>query len=422
MSQEIEVWADWLDTGCPMLMGHLHSSQSRGKEIFSFSYGKEWLDSSHARPLDPDLQLFGGPQYHDNGQRPNFGLFLDSSPDRWGRLLMQRREAAMARETGRAAHRLLETDYLLGVHDEQRSGALRFKERETGDVWLSDDATMRTPPWASLRELEHASWKVQDDSASDDPHYLEWLNLLIAPGSSIGGARPKAGVRDSRGDLWIAKFPGRTDSRDMAAWEMLVHQLAVSAGLHVAEASLQQFGGGHRTFMTRRFDRVQGSQGTKRVHFASAMTLSGHADGDDHLAGASYLEMVEFLMRQGAQTNRDLAELWRRIVFSISVRNTDDHLRNHGFLLTRDGWVLSPAYDLNADPAGTGLSLNISETDNALSLELALEVSPYFRLKQQAAETILREVRDAVGKWRHHANDLRIGRTEQEMMAAAFDS
>lgn len=420
MSREIEVWGDWEDLSGPSLMGTLCASLTRGKEVFSFSYNAEWLKGGEARQLDPDLQLFRGPQYLDTDSRSNFGLFLDSSPDRWGRLLMQRREAALARENGRSVCRLQETDYLLGVHDEQRSGGLRFKEPEKGQDWLNNDTMMQTPPWTSLRELEHASWRIQDDSANDDPHYLEWLNLLIAPGSSIGGARPKAGVRDPDGDLWIAKFPGRSDSRDMAAWEMLVHRLALRAGLRVAEADLQQFGKGHRTFMTRRFDRVPGTSGVGRIHFASAMTVLGHNDGDDFAAGTSYLEIVEFLIQQGAQTNEDLRELWRRIVFSIAVRNTDDHLRNHGFLLTEGGWQLSPAYDLNADPDGLGLNLNISETDNALSFDLALEVAPFFRLQQKEAELVLNEVRNAVSHWENEAQALSISRAEQELMSKAF--
>jgi serine/threonine-protein kinase HipA len=281
---------------------------------------------------------------------------------------------------------------------------------------------MRTPPWASLRELEHASWKIQDESAYDDPHYLEWLKLLMAPGSSLGGARPKAGVKDPGGDLWIAKFPGRSDTRDMAAWEMLVHQLAVKAGLQVAESSLHAFGQEHRTFLTRRFDRAPGSNGRKRIHFASAMTLLGHADGDDHDTGASYLELIEFIVRNGARPAADLEELWRRIVFSIAVHNTDDHLRNHGFLLTDSGWVLSPAFDLNPDPGGTGLSLNISETDNALNFGLALEVSPFFRLKPADTESILLQVKQAVKSWQSHAKTLGIARIEQEMMATAFEA
>lgn len=421
MSREIEVWADWQGLGTATLMGWLSVVITRGKEVFSFCYAEPWLAIDPARQLDPDLQLVSGPQYLNSGRKENFGMFLDSSPDRWGRLLMQRREAAIARETKRPVRRLRQTDYLLGVHDEQRSGALRFKEPETSDDWLSNEFLMRTPPWTSLRELEHASWNIQDLSANDNPHYLEWLNLLIAPGSSIGGARPKAGVRDPDGDLWIAKFPGRADDHDVAAWEMLVHQLAFEAGLSVAPADFKCFGGGHHTFLTRRFDRVPGTRGSKRYHFASAMTLLGHADGDDHFVGASYLELVEFLSRHGAQPAVDLAELWRRIVFSIAVSNTDDHLRNHGFLFTENGWILSPAYDLNSNPNGTGLSLNISESDNALNFDLALEVAAFFRLKSTTAETILGEVTAALGDWEKRAKALGIPRTEQEFMAAAFE-
>ncbi len=419
MSREITVWADW-QPPCPTRMGDLRASLVRGKEVFSFTYDPAWLAGNPSRQLDPDLRLFGGPQYLADADRPNFGIFLDSSPDRWGRFLMRRRETAQARIEGREARRLHETDYLLGVHDEQRSGALRFKEPASGDSWLSDEPTMRTPPWTSLRELEHASWKIQDDSANDAPQYLDWLKLLVAPGSSIGGARPKAGVRDAAGDLWIAKFPGRSDTRDMAAWEMLVHQLAIKAGLRVADARLEPFGPGHRTFMTRRFDRVPGSGGGRRIHFASAMTLLGRSDGTDHLEGASYLEIVGFITRQSARPDEDLAELWRRIVFSIAVRNTDDHLRNHGFLLSDGGWLLSPAYDLNPDPDGTGLSLNISENENSLSFDLALEVAPYFRLQARKAESILTEIRTAVRGWKDHARHLGISNADQELMAPAF--
>ena len=422
MSRDIEVWADWRELGGPMRMGSLRAMPVRGKEVFSFAYDRGWLDAGHSRQLDPELQLFGGPQYVGATDRPNFGIFLDSSPDRWGRVLMQRREAALARQEGRPTRRLRETDYLLGVHDEQRAGGLRFKEPAKNDAWQSDEPWMRTPPWTSLRELEHASWSIQDASANDDPRSVEWLNLLMAPGSSIGGARPKAGVKDPDGDLWIAKFPGRSDTRDMAAWEMLLQKLAVQAGLRVAESDVQAFGQGHRTFLTRRFDRRSGTHGRERIHVASAMTLLGRADGDGHATGASYLEIVEFIVRHGAQVVADLAELWRRIVFSIAVHNTDDHLRNHGFLLTERGWTLSPAFDQNPDPEGSGLSLNISETDNALSFDLALEVAPYFRLAPAAAEDILRTVQQAVTSWQDHAQALGIARAEQEIMAAAFET
>ena len=420
MSREIEVWGDWHELGNPTLIGVLRASEARGKEVFSFEYDTGWLEEESFRSLDPDLQLYSGPQYLDGETRPNFGLFLDSSPDRWGRLLMQRREAVVAREGARKQLRLRELDFLLGVHDEQRLGALRFKEPATGQSWLNDDSSMVTPPWTSLRELEQASWKLQREDASEDAQYLQWLNLMIAPGSSLGGARPKAGVQDESGDLWIAKFPGRNDERDMGAWEMVCNDLAVEAGLSVAEARLEQFGGEQGTYMTRRFDRVTGSNGKKRIHFASAMTLLGLNDGADHVAGVSYLDLVELIIRQGAVPEADLEELWKRIVFSIAIHNTDDHLRNHGFLLTPEGWILSPAYDINPDPDGRGLNLNISETDNSLSFDLALEVAPYFRLDGAGASKIMKAVKDAVAGWRDVASSCGISRSEQEAMEPAF--
>lgn len=317
--------------------------------------------------------------------------------------------------------RLQELDFLLGVHDAQRVGALRFKEEAAaGNPWLSDGATMATPPWASLRELEQASWKLQREDASEDSHYIQWLNLMIAPGSSLGGARPKARVRDEAGDLWIAKFPGRNDERDMGAWEIVAHQLAVAAGLAVPEARLEQFGGKQGTYMTRRFDREVGTNGEKRIHFASAMTLLGQNDGDDHVTGVNYLDLVELIIQQGAEPDADLKELWRRIVFSIAIHNTDDHLRNHGFLLTLHGWKLSPAYDINPDPDGRGLNLNISETDNSLSFDLALEVAPNFRLDESEANQILSTVKDSVAGWRSEAGKMKISRSEQEAMELSF--
>ncbi len=418
MNREIEVWADWHTLGGAVLMGSLSASMVRGREIFAFEYTEDWLSTDHFREIDPDLQFFGGQQYLDGGDKPNFGMFLDSSPDRWGRLLMRRREALKARDQGRKPKRLQELDFLLGVHDEQRLGALRFKE--AGSAWLNSDPSMLTPPWALLRELEHASWKLQAAEANEKSHYREWLNLLIAPGSSLGGARAKAGVRDERGDLWIAKFPGRNDCRDIGAWEMVTYQLAGEAGIDVVNARLERFSKGHRTFMSQRFDRVAGKNGRQRIHFASAMTLLGHNDGDDSLAGVSYLELVEFIAR-GASPAADLEELWRRIVFSIAVRNTDDHLRNHGFLLTEEGWRLSPAYDINPEPEGLALSLNISEDDNSLDFDLAREVAPWFRVKEGKVVEIIKNVRAAVSRWRVVAEEYGISRSEQEGMATAFE-
>jgi len=263
---------------------------------------------------------------------------------------------------------------------------------------------------------------LQRDDAEQDPHYRQWLNLLVAPGSSLGGARPKAGVRDEQGELWIAKFPGRNDEWDMGAWEMVAHELAKQAGLDVAEAHIEPFSGRQHTYLVRRFDRHPGTRGKERIHFASAMTLLGYNDGADHTEDVSYLELAELLIRQGAEPDRDLNELWRRIVFSIAIRNTDDHLRNHGFLLTRDGWRLSPAFDLNPEPHGQGLSLNISETDNSLDFTVALEVAEYFRLSSRDADLILDQVKQAVAGWRNIATSIGIARSEQDSMEAAFSS
>ncbi len=410
----LRVHAHWIGLEQPIMIGLLHSTQLRGKEIFSFEYDDDWLKSSRVQNLDPDLQMYSGQQYLVEG-KSNFGIFLDSSPDRWGRVLMEKREAALARKEERKSKTLFETDYLLGVFDGHRMGALRFKESEDGP-FLNDNKEMATPPWVSIRELEQASLCVEDDDI-DDGEKLKWLNMLMAPGSSLGGARPKASVLDAKGELWIAKFPSKNDNRDIGAWEMIVHELALLAGLNVAESMTGTYYSKQHTFLTKRFDRNAKGE---RIHFASAMTLLGHTDGTNFQSGASYLDLVEFISKNGANVGSDLEELWRRIVFYICVRNTDDHLRNHGFLLTESGWVLSPAYDINPVETGTGLSLNISEKDNSLHLDLAKEVAPYFRVSEIRANKIIEVVKKSVDQWRAHAEKYGISKTERDTMARAF--
>lgn len=413
--REIAVYADWEGMDAPVRMGLLYTEAIRGKEIFSFEYTKEWLKSRNALVLDPDLQLFGGAQYHSEG-KDNFGLFLDSSPDRWGRLLMRRREAALSRTESRPEKTLMESDYLLGVFDEQRMGALRFKLQESGP-FLNNDPILASPPWTTLRTLEDISLKLERESAVDDPEYLRWLNTLIQPSSSLGGARPKAGVKDPQNCLWIAKFPSLSDSVNVGGWEKLVNLLALRAGIHVAESQIQKFSSPHDTYLTKRFDRAPNGQ---RIHFASAMTLLGYSDGADYHDGVSYLEMVEFIIQHGSNVNADLEELWRRIVFSIAVANTDDHLRNHGFILLPDGWRLSPAYDINPNPDGRELKLNISENDNSLELSLAMDVKDYFRVSDIRAKDIVNQIKSAIDNWRQVANQLGLPRSEQLFMERAF--
>ncbi len=411
--RHILVYADWIALGTPELIGELNSSLVRGKEIFSFEYKDEWVKSDKAQELDPDLQMYSGPQYLSE-EKSNFGIFLDSSPDRWGRVLMDRRAAVLARKEQRKITPLYETDYLLGVYDGHRMGALRFKENIDGP-FLNDNHQMASPPWTSIRELEQASLKLEEDEG-DDAERLKWLNLLIAPGSSLGGARPKASVTDAKGQLWIAKFPSLNDKRDIGAWEMVVHHLALEAGLNVSESISNTYSKQH-TFLTKRFDRTAEGE---RIHFASAMTLLGHTDGTNFQSGVSYLDMVEFIMQKGSDVSSDLEELWRRIVFYICVSNTDDHLRNHGFLLTPKGWKLSPAYDINPVEKASGLSLNISEKDNSLELDLAIEVAPYFRVSEQAASTIIKQVKNSVSNWNVTAEKYGISKTDREIMESSF--
>jgi serine/threonine-protein kinase HipA len=411
--KDILVYAHWQGQPEPLLMGTLNAIRAKGKETFAFEYTQDWLQSGFTHMLDPDLQLYSG-AYYPRDDKENFGVFLDSCPDRWGRVLMKRKEAAMARAEERPARQLLESDYLLGVFDGHRMGAIRFKTDAVGP-FLDDNKNMASPPWTSLRELEEASLKFEENNI-DDPDYLKWVNMLIAPGSSLGGARPKASVLDPEDNLWIAKFPSKQDEKDVGAWEMVVNELGQKAGLNIAQGMVIRLNNKYHTYLTKRFDRT--AQG-ERIHFASAMTLLGYSDGEQS-AGASYLELMEFISKHGSAVEQDLEELWRRIVFSICIKNTDDHLRNHGFLLTESGWALSPAYDINPNEYGNGLHLNISTDDNSLDIDLALSVAEYFRLDEGKATQIIEQVTERVSGWKQVATKYKLSRSEQEQMAVAF--
>ena len=415
MSREIvEVYADWQPIEAPLLIGLLAYSDSSRGGVFSFAYDKAFLASAFRLQIDPILTLHSGELYNDEADK-NFRTFLDSSPDRWGRILMQRRAAIESRKGIRATSRLNELDYLLGVHDSYRMGGIRFK-RLGPDAFLDDNSEFAAPPMASLRELEHAAMQIEKDDNIDSDEYYRWLKMLISPGSSLGGARPKACVTDEQGHLWIAKFPNLNDTHDVGAWEMVCYELALAAGVDMFPSEIKQFSSQHHTFLTKRFDR----DGEKRLHFSSAMTQLQYYDGEQS-QGASYLEIAEFISNSGAQTEADLAQLWRRIVFNIAVSNTDDHLRNHGFLLTKNGWKLSPAYDLNPIVGKHGLHLNITHADNTLDYQLAFDVKDFFRLSQTQATQIYDEVLIAVKQWQTVAKRLGISRAEQVMKESAFN-
>lgn len=414
--RKIEVYADWAGLAAPTKIGLLYATPSRGKEIFSFEYESDWLSNDQLQALDPSLRLYAGPQYVPNDQE-NFGIFLDSTPDRWGRFLMKRREAQRARDEDRAEQKLLESDYLLGVFDEHRIGAMRFKLTIDGP-FLDDNKQLAAPPWTTLQELAAASLAVEQDDLEGSPDYKKWLNMLIAPGGSLGGARPKASVLDNQLHPWIAKFPSRSDENDIGAWEMVVHVLAKRAGISTTPAKVERYNSEYHTFLSKRFDR---SDDAKRIHFASALTLLQRRDGDDASNGTSYLELAEFVMKHGAQPQQDLEQLWRRIVFNMCVSNTDDHLRNHGFLLSPShGWYLSPAFDMNPDPYGDGLKLNISESDNSQDLDLARDVAEYFDVKNTRADQIINEVIFEVRSWGAVAESFGMSKSAQNRMARAF--
>lgn len=419
MAVAIAVYADWDGLFAPLRLGVLHARLGAGRELFEFEFDAAALahPAVASLRLDPRLGLFEGLQHPAQGTE-TFGVFADASPDRWGRMLMRRR-LERAQRAGRSSKvaRLHESDYLLGVHDAFRVGALRFRLDDAG-AFLDDQHGVAAPPFVQLRELEAASLALERDEDNTAAGGDEWLRMLIAPGGSLGGARPKASVVDPNGRLWIAKFPSPQDDHDVGGWELLVHTLARGCGLRVPESLARRFASRRHTFLVKRFDRTPAG---RRLHFASAMTLTGHQDGDDASTGASYLELARVLIDHGAQTDADLRELWSRIVFNLLVSNTDDHLRNHGFILVPGrGWRLSEAYDMNPVRETHGLRLNVSADDNTMDLDLARSVAPYFRVATGTANEVIARSQAVVKGWRKLADRLRVPAREQERMSSAF--
>ncbi|ORU00553.1 HipA protein [Anaerovibrio sp. JC8] len=403
------MYENWSSTN-PIILGRLYVDGDKRTEKFSFEYDDKWLLNNGAGiTLDPELYLYRGRQYTPLGKQL-FGLFSDSCPDRWGRLLLQRREAINARKENRRPNKLTESDYLLGVYDEARMGALRFSV-DGGEHFEASDKSLATPPWVTLRTLEAAAFSFEND---EDGFEEKWLNQLLAPGSSLGGARPKATVQDTDGVLWIAKFPSKHDTFNSGAWEMVVHDLAKMCGLNVPEARLETFSANGATFIVKRFDR----EGKRRIHFSSAMSLLGKVDGEND---SSYLDIAAFIRANGCKPKLDLIELWRRIVFSMAVNNTDDHLRNHGFVYTPQGWRLSPLYDVNPVPYGDNLSLMVDDKESTVDVDLALETAQYYDIDLHEAKSIAADMfRIVKDNWRELAKNNGLSRNAIEKMYAAF--
>ena len=407
MDRDVLVYVDL--QGKPELVGRLWTRLRKDRETATFEYDKNWLAHKERFSLEPALKLGPGP-FHAPSDKPLFGAIGDSAPDRWGRVLMRRAERRRAEREGRTPRTVREIDYLLLVDDEARQGALRFAEKE-GGPFLADQDPNKIPPLIELPRLLSAAEHVMADKDSDED-----LRLLLAPGSSLGGARPKASVRDADGHLSIAKFPNKGDEVNTVAWEAVALTLAAKAGIPVPLWRLEALGK-KPVLLLRRFDR----EGGARVPFLSAMSMLDARDNE----ARSYLEFVDVLRQHGAAAKQDMHALWRRIVFSILISNTDDHLRNHGFLWAGPaGWRLSPAYDLNPVPADIRprvLTTTIDLEDGTASLKLAYDVAEYFELGAKEARAIAREVGKATGLWRKEAARLGLTKAEIDRMASAFE-
>ena len=401
--------------GVPRLVGRLFATTSRGREGAAFIYDPGWISAPDRFALEPALMLSAAPHYTQPG-RALFGALGDSAPDRWGQTLLRRHERRCAKQEGRAPRTLREVDFLLGISDTLRQGALRFAVTE-GGPFVAPDRPIGVPPLVELPRLLGATERFLADNES-----AEDLRLLLAPGSSLGGARPKASVRDDRGALLIAKFPKRgDDDYRVVAWEAVALKLAVNAGITVTGHRLEEVAGSD-VLLVQRFDRRGGAHGQTRVPFLSAMSMLGASDGEPR----SYPEIADAIRLSGAAPREDLAELWRRMVFTVLISNTDDHLRNHGFLYVGGaGWRLSPAYDLNPVPVDIkprvlSTALGVDE-DPTASLAIAFESAEYFGLTATRARAIVAEVGAAVAKWRAVAGRMRIAPSEIERMASAFE-
>ncbi len=406
MINSFEVHAGWLND--PERIGICYIERSRGNEVISFSFDEPWLVGHPGFIIDPDITLSLGRQYPPS-DKPCFGFLSDTAPDRWGRKLMMRREAIEAKEQGRPRRTMMESNFILGVNDTGRIGALRYFDPEN-DVYLSDCSIMAAPPIEKLRDLENASLQLENQKEE-----ARWVKNLVDPGSSLGGARPKANVMDEKGNLWIAKFPSKNDETDIGAWEMTVHELAVKCGLKVPEAKIMKLSAYGSTFLSKRFDRNKDA----RIHFASAMTMLGQTDDSDE--DISYVDIASIIEEICIHPEEDLRELWSRMVFNILISNTDDHLRNHGFILLESGWSLSPGYDINPSVDKEELALAIMNSHEKDADE-ALEAAPFFRLTVEEAGVRLRKMRELIEKnWRYEASRFGISRAEQDHMAGAVN-
>lgn len=403
---------DWLDK--PELVGELCYEKLRGSESYAFRFDDNWLKFHAGIKLSEDINNYPGLQYTQPGN-DIFGCFSDALPDRWGRTLLKRREQIQASEEKRAVRNLSSFDYLIGIDDFSRMGGFRLKRELDGD-FINVSPSLKIPPLTELRQLVLASQEVEKSEENDVLPEKKWIAQLIQPGTSLGGARPKAGVLDDSGNLCIAKFPSRKDDYDTGLWEHFSHLLARKAGINAAQTKVLGGLGKYHTLLSKRFDRTDEG---KRIHFASSMSLIGLRDGDNAQGGYGYLNIVDFILQSCCDVEKNLQELYRRVAFNICIGNSDDHFRNHGFLLTPRGWTLSPAYDMNPT-LNEYQSLLINESSNKADIRTLLESCESYMIKKEVAENIIRQVQAAVAGWENLAVLLQIPAREVTMFKDRF--
>lgn len=403
---------NWLQE--PEFIGELCYEKLRGSDSYAFKFDNDWLNLHAGIKLSEDINNYPGMQYTlpDNDI---FGCFADALPDRWGRTLLKRREQLQAEEEKRAPRNLSSFDYLVGIDDFSRMGGFRFKKEKDGG-FINVSPSLKIPPLTEIRELIYASQEIEKCEEEDVMPEKKWIAQLIQPGTSLGGARPKAGVLDEEGRLCIAKFPSRNDDYDAGLWEHFSHLLALQAGIHVAETRLWGGLGKYHTLLSKRFDRTDEG---RRIHFASCMSLLGLKDGDNAQGGYGYLDIVDFILQGCCDVETNLRELYRRVVFNICIGNSDDHFRNHGFLLTPKGWTLSPAYDMNPTN-NLYQSLLINAVSNKADIQVLLESCEDYMINRKVAQGIIKDVQTAVSNWEVLAKQLQIPQREQAMFKDRF--
>ena len=399
----------------PLLVGELGYAQLRGSDSYSFRFSPEWLRQYGGLFLSADINNYPGQQYTQPG-RDIFGCFSDALPDRWGRLLLNRREQILATEEKRPVRRLSSFDYLMGIDDFSRMGGFRFKETRDG-AFINCNKSLRIPPLTDIRTLVAASMEIEKSEELNRLPEKKWLLQLVHPGTSLGGARPKSGVMDEDGNLCVAKFPSRNDDYDVGLWEHHSHLLAKEAGVVAAETSVIETGGKYHALLSKRFDRTADG---RRRHFASAMTLLGLTDGCDAKTGNGYIDIVDFILQNCCDVEDNLRQLFRRVAFNIAIGNSDDHFRNHGFLLTPRGWTLSPAYDMNPT-LNEYQALLINSSTNHADLQLLLDSSEEYMIGQEEARQIIHEVKAGVKQWKTIALRLGIAKREMDVFEQVFN-